>query len=263
MNRLLLWTALSLSSLCIAAPSVRAATLIVGADGKLTGATGVTVGASTFDVRFIDGTCAAVFDGCDQLADFDFITEADGIAAATALLDQVFIDGQAGLFDTMPQQTLGCTATTCAAFIPISPGPTSLRVHIASNTSGGDGVFAGFVFPSADFAGAAGNVFARFTPTSAVPEPQTWAFMIVGFGAIGATLRSSRRKHSSKSCSQRRWRMISVEVPWARSLPSPESNRASAVAICRPCESTRPSQRTAGSSGRMARVMFALVSTVV
>ena len=26
-------------------------------------------------------------------------------------------------------------------------------------------------------------------PTSAVPEPATWAFMIVGFGLTGATLR--------------------------------------------------------------------------
>lgn len=29
---------------------------------------------------------------------------------------------------------------------------------------------------------------------SEVPEPATWAFMIVGFGAIGASLRSARRK---------------------------------------------------------------------
>lgn len=29
---------------------------------------------------------------------------------------------------------------------------------------------------------------------SAVPEPATWAFMIVGFGAVGASIRSARRK---------------------------------------------------------------------
>ena len=27
-----------------------------------------------------------------------------------------------------------------------------------------------------------------------VPEPATWAMMLVGFGAIGATLRGSRRR---------------------------------------------------------------------
>jgi hypothetical protein len=33
-----------------------------------------------------------------------------------------------------------------------------------------------------------------YTPSSAVPEPATWAFMIVGFGAVGAAMRSARRK---------------------------------------------------------------------
>jgi hypothetical protein len=30
--------------------------------------------------------------------------------------------------------------------------------------------------------------------SGAVPEPATWALMIVGFGAVGATLRSRRRQ---------------------------------------------------------------------
>jgi hypothetical protein len=37
--------------------------------------------------------------------------------------------------------------------------------------------------------------FARIL--SDVPEPATWAMMLVGFGAIGATLRSSRRRTAS------------------------------------------------------------------
>lgn len=32
------------------------------------------------------------------------------------------------------------------------------------------------------------------TNTAAVPEPATWAMMIIGFGAIGSTLRSARRR---------------------------------------------------------------------
>lgn len=34
---------------------------------------------------------------------------------------------------------------------------------------------------------------AQFTGTAVVPEPATWAMMIVGFGAVGASLRGRRR----------------------------------------------------------------------
>lgn len=36
-----------------------------------------------------------------------------------------------------------------------------------------------------------------FDSAAAVPEPATWAFMIVGFGAVGASLRAGRRKQAS------------------------------------------------------------------
>jgi hypothetical protein len=53
------------------------------------------------------------------------------------------------------------------------------------------------VFTTIDPGGGYGNA-GRATLTisslnSAVPEPATWAMMIVGFGAIGASLRSGRR----------------------------------------------------------------------
>ena len=33
----------------------------------------------------------------------------------------------------------------------------------------------------------------------AIPEPATWAMLLIGFGAIGATLRSARRKATSSA----------------------------------------------------------------
>ena len=46
-----------------------------------------------------------------------------------------------------------------------------------------------FASTSASFPGAGANV-------GAVPEPATWAMMLLGFGAVGSAMRRSRRKNS-------------------------------------------------------------------
>lgn len=63
--------------------------------------------------------------------------------------------------------------------------------HFTSNAGG-------WWFAADIYDGATGltyNVAARdaFAPTGAVPEPGTWALMILGFGAAGAALRNRRR----------------------------------------------------------------------
>ena len=98
-----------------------AATLIVNDSGILTGATGVNVGGTLYDVTFVDGTCIALFEGCDSVNDFDFTTEADAVAASQALLDQIFLDAAQGEFDSDPGLTSGCVNTTfgvCEVWTP-------------------------------------------------------------------------------------------------------------------------------------------------
>jgi len=56
----------------------------VNGSGILTGATGVNVGGTFYNVEFVEGTCAALFDGCDSVNDFDFTMEADAVAASRA-----------------------------------------------------------------------------------------------------------------------------------------------------------------------------------
>lgn len=61
--------------------------------------------------------------------------------------------------------------------------------------------FAGNAF-SIDFGGAAGgtgydNITFGSDVAGAVPEPSTWAMMLVGFGAVGGALRSSKRKRKA------------------------------------------------------------------
>ena len=42
--------------------------------GKLTGATGIDVSGTFYDVQFVEGKCNDLFTGCDQPGDFVFTT---------------------------------------------------------------------------------------------------------------------------------------------------------------------------------------------
>ncbi len=111
-----LWIAALL--VVLSAGSTNAATLNVSG-GQLLGASNVFVGGNLYDVAFVDGTCIALFNGCDSAADFTFTTQADALAASQALLDQVFLDGGAGAFDSLPAITNGCTSNgVCDVFTP-------------------------------------------------------------------------------------------------------------------------------------------------
>ncbi len=60
--------------------------------------------------------------------------------------------------------------------------------------SGWNGTFRGGVDNIAYNFGTAGSGSFNFEVAAGVPEPATWAFLIVGFGAIGASMRSARRR---------------------------------------------------------------------
>ena len=128
---------LLLCLLAWAAP-VAASPVLVIDGGKLTGATGVDVGGTLYDVTFVDGSCAAVFAGCDQASDFTFSDGTTALAATNALADQVFLDGNSGAFDSQPDLTFGCTSVTRC--IPITPYELSGTLFVNSayffNSSG-------------------------------------------------------------------------------------------------------------------------------
>jgi hypothetical protein len=88
--------------------------------GQLMGASGVLVDGNLYGVQFLDGTCIDLFNGCDDVSDFTFQTEASATLASQALLDQVFLDGVDGAVDSLPSLTNGCEdATTCLANYPL------------------------------------------------------------------------------------------------------------------------------------------------
>jgi hypothetical protein len=106
-------------------PPSSAATLDVRA-GVLFGAEGVIVDGMSYDVSFGDGSCISLFSGCDEPADFVFTDPQRSISANLAVLEQVLIDGPAGLFDSNPGLTNGCYDTAnCFILSPVEARNTN------------------------------------------------------------------------------------------------------------------------------------------
>ena len=104
----------------ILSTSAYSATLVIE-DGQLVGADGITFDGYTGSVRFVDGSCVDIFNGCDEPSDIVFETltstntEARDLAlsANTALLAQVFDANP--LYDINIELTLGCEEGTFVA----------------------------------------------------------------------------------------------------------------------------------------------------
>ncbi|MEM6668983.1 MAG: PEP-CTERM sorting domain-containing protein [Pseudomonadota bacterium] len=191
-----------------AAPSAQALSLNVDGGGILLGASGVDVNGVLYDVSFVDGNCIDLFDGCDEASDFDFSTEAAAEAAAQALLDQVFVDGPLGDFDSDPSLTFGCSDNSlCYATIPYAlqqdiffPFELGFAAELAGNEDVAfifEGVQGSFGLATDDFDNVSSQNFARFTLTSnddttVIPIPATLPLMLLGLGALGFASRLKR-----------------------------------------------------------------------
>ena len=195
------------AALFYVAGTAQAATLnVVG--GVLMGASGVDVGGTFYDVQFQSGTCIDLFNGCDALSDFTFNSLASATLASQALLDQVFLDGAEGNFDTQPELATGCTnPQNCFALTPYSglgftgslPGNHRVLTSNAKNlrvSAGIDyvdaldlGLFAG-----TDLSGFSFVTFAVFSPATPVPEPTT--ALLLGLGLTGLAGKGRKRNRS-------------------------------------------------------------------
>lgn len=109
----------------ILSTSAYSANLVID-NGQLIGADGITfedsTGSARFagSVRFVDGTCENLFDGCNDPSDLVFQTltgtgdtpQELAVAASRALLEQVFDANP--LYDIDIELTFGCGTTTIA-----------------------------------------------------------------------------------------------------------------------------------------------------
>lgn len=175
-----------------------AATLeVVG--GQLIGASGVEVDGAYYHVEFTDGTCIALFNGCDELSDFTFQSPTTASAAGQALLDQVFVDGPFGLFDSNPALVAGCEETSCSTYIPYLSieGVVFLSSYVRNLNSPGNDSVQGFIMGDASFntADTGFRNFAVFAPRP-VPLPATAPLFLVALAGL-ALLNWRRRKSSA------------------------------------------------------------------
>jgi hypothetical protein len=175
----------SFVALFFAVSSASAATLnVVG--GQLLGASGVDVGGTLYTVEFLQDSCIALYDGCDSPSDFTFPTPGEALSASLALLDQVFIDGVSGNFDSVPSLTVGCeNYARCNAFTPYRRDSTLVSAAAASNVRpgfGNDSTF-GESYPATNNGDL--NDFAIYAVWSQVPEPNAALLIGIGLGGLG------------------------------------------------------------------------------
>jgi len=186
----------------LSAPTVASSATLVTSGGILTGAKGVDVSGTLYDVQFFDTRCMDAFSGCNANSDFDFANVGQATAAASALLVQVFVNvPSGGQFDSNPTLTFGCTTTTsnrCIAYIPYAVLPTSVSAVGADNYGSPldffDAPLGNGIDAHGSFANVPGAVLAKFTVSAipAVPEPASWIMLIGGFAVVGIQMRRRR-----------------------------------------------------------------------
>jgi hypothetical protein len=162
---------------------------------SLLGADNVEVNNKFYNVRFLDGTCIDLFNGCNDFSDFFFGTGVDALAAAGSLLDQVFISGTR--IGDEPELTNGCSyLSLCSIHTPWKRGRgNKFKVWGAVNEANGKvgSVERTSVPIGLDYVNSTGLVVAVWSEPVEASAPGTAMIMLMG---IAGLIVSPRRKQA-------------------------------------------------------------------
>jgi len=170
-----------------------AAPMLTFSGTQLTGATGLNVGGTLYNLTLMDGTCVALFDGCDALSDFPFPTLAATQAAYTALADIL----ATAPFTYISGNVIGCTdPIKCALHTPygfVINVPTQIVTGTLSLLAAGAQIVGDGSAPNAfDFTNNTAVVYGKW---AIVPEPTTMMLLSTGLlGLVGYRWRQGRRE---------------------------------------------------------------------
>ena len=154
-------------------------------------------------MRFKDGRCdvlfgSSQFGGCDAASTFDFTTSTEALAAADALLGQVFLDlNPSQPYDSISGLTSGCGTDRCYVIIPFAVTGNELVHARAYNWSSGTfnedstEILSSSFLRTFDTGFNLGYTYATFT-AAIVPLPAAGWMLISGLGAFGLMRRLRR-----------------------------------------------------------------------
>jgi hypothetical protein len=153
--------------------------------GELTGGDSA-VSASAGGVSFLDVGYFAISPG-------ELLTSYDVTSQGTSKVGEIS-GGEAGLYEEV-MGVYDLLPSTVITLSTATPGVVSQLVTFSGTYALGPGNYAiGIASAGVDTVSTQGN--AKFSVTlegAAVPEPATWAAMLIGFGGIGASMRLRRR----------------------------------------------------------------------
>jgi hypothetical protein len=172
------------------------ATVILDIDtnGQLFGAKNVDVEGVLYNVSFVEDSCIAIFDGCNDVSDFDFQSVATASAAAQALLDQVLLDSGLGLFDTNPSLVNGIGSSSSShLMIPFALPDSRAFFRSAFNSNGTDSIGNGSFHAINNTSNDPSTVWVDFSQAS-VGEPGAALLLTVGFASLYVRRRRQKKR---------------------------------------------------------------------